>query len=766
MIRLITKTLPKQALNPSTKLPFQSIPFNLQSNSSILHNEPINNRYTQMIEKVHLTYSFSRHFASKAKKVATPEPENTEKSKAAAKSPDVRLKFHKVTDERSQQNSQSFFMKCMELLPESAIPELTQKIEVFKSKWLSGAAMHPSAADEHHFLSSCQKFFEKHQAEELMDYLVKMRPQDLRPNMLSGTVFGFDSQIDIKTKLDKFHTFSSNTSPESMYSSDETERLEVDNAFDHKEQTDADLLSKISKMSFTQPTKKGFTSELFPEDNPAEGIEGINDFSGLEGLQDAGEFGASNPIMNDLEEDGQGGESLMDYIPTRNLMTQSELDVSQAIDRASSDMLNQHKVGKRQNYIKRQLAGGLENIMLYKTQGKEEVVFLTQRGFEERKIKPTNYVYFYGLPYEIKDEAEMKKEITKSFSTDIGDIKSIKLFSFKNYLDITESQRKIKVHSNLEAVFDPMNAFSDKLGAQSMEYAEDEELEEQTIQEEAKANPIKEKKVKDSVRAKMDVTKKILSRIKAKANLRLDKSYALIELADEATKKRALSPDLRIFGMHIDGRMCMIDDADHKLTINVYNVHWGSTLKNFCTFVNKVFQDNNLLDLQLEIPANFEHKILTKFYVLLRFSSFANTIRAMEALEGATFEKRSLKVQHLYGSLKLYRNEYSEVIDMESSSTKTERVTETKVKEAHRISFISKEDDLFNEFADPLVKIEKDIQTYVAEEEPLEEETYRIRRIGDRREEKWYQSSDSVDEDEKHGTSEKYQGGLYTKSWK
>ena len=82
----------------------------------------------------------------------------------------------------------------------------------------------------------------------------------------------------------------------------------------------------------------------------------------------------------------------------------------------------------------------------------------------------------------------MKKEIIKSFGADVGEIKSIKLFSFKNYLDITENQRKIKVSSNLEAVFDPMNAFTDKLGAESMEYAEDEELEEQTIQEEAKAN--------------------------------------------------------------------------------------------------------------------------------------------------------------------------------------------------------------------------------------------------------------------------------------
>ena len=104
---------------------------------------------------------------------------------------------------------------------------------------------------------------------------------------------------------------------------------------------------------------------------------------------------------------------------------------------------------------------------------------------------------------------------------------------------------------------------------------------------------------------------------------------------------------------------------------------------------------------------------------------------------------------------------------MENSTSKTERVTETKIKEAHRISFISKEDEAYSELVDPLVKIEKDIQTYVSDSQELEEEdTYRIRRIQDRPEEKWYQSSDSMDEDEKYGTSNKHEGALYTKSYK
>jgi len=126
-------------------------------------------------------------------------------------------------------------MKSMELLPESAIPELIQRIEVFRAKFIASSGK-LNASDERNFLASCEKMFEKRKelsiwwlifdidnAIELMDYLVKIKPIDLRPTMLSNTIFGFDSEIDIKNKIDKFHTFSSTNSPSSLYSSDETE---------------------------------------------------------------------------------------------------------------------------------------------------------------------------------------------------------------------------------------------------------------------------------------------------------------------------------------------------------------------------------------------------------------------------------------------------------------------------------------------------------------------------------------------------------------
>jgi len=109
---------------------------------------------------------------------------------------------------------------------------------------------------------------------------------------------------------------------------------------------------------------------------------------------------------------------------------------------------------------------------------------------------------------------------------------------------------------------------------------------------------------------------------------------------------------------------------------------------------------------------------------------------------------------------------------MDSISTKNEKVHDTKLKEVHRISFISKDEDLFLDISDPLGKIEKEIQSYAVEsqefeQESMEDEVYRIRKIEEHPEEKWYQSttSDSDDEGEKYRT-EVVDGAFYTKGYK
>lgn len=66
-------------------------------------------------------------------------------------------------------------------------------------------------------------------------------------------------------------------------------------------------------------------------------------------------------------------------------------------------------------------------------------------------------------------------------------------------------------------------------------------------------------------------------------------------MSDVDVKKKALSPDVRIFGVHINGKMCMIDDADYKFTVSCHNVHWASSLKDLCAYINQIFQEKNLM---------------------------------------------------------------------------------------------------------------------------------------------------------------------------
>jgi len=174
MIRTITKTLHQQSFLFNSKLSSYSVPAALQSN--LLSSNSIGKCFHnhQTMTKASLINSYSRGFASKNLKMSIKETENPDETKDPLKkfgkgpflvnnfNPflDDSLKFVKVTHEKSEQNSQSFFMKCMELLPESAIPELIQKIEVFKTKFIAGSGR-LSATDEKTFLTSCQKLFDK-----------------------------------------------------------------------------------------------------------------------------------------------------------------------------------------------------------------------------------------------------------------------------------------------------------------------------------------------------------------------------------------------------------------------------------------------------------------------------------------------------------------------------------------------------------------------------------------------------------------------------
>jgi len=259
--------------------------------------------------------------------------------------------------------------------------------------------------------------------------------------------------------------------------------------------------------------------------------------------------------------------------------------------------------------------------------------------------------------------------------------KNIKFFSFKNFLDIKPVQNVIRSFDSLSEIFDPLSV----LPEQSPLFTKAPETTPviQSTEEQTRKMNAALKKIKK--------TDRILDNLKAKTSKKLDKSYALVEFHDHDTKAKALASDLRLFGLLINGHVCMLDDADHKLTLTCYNVHWGSPIKQFCNAVNGTFEQKNMTDLRVEIPRDFENKILTKFYIHVRFNSFFNTLRAMQALENTFYEKRQLKTHHLYGSLKVCKGKHFESLDADAPGKVQERVDGNKFREMLKIATIPDE---------------------------------------------------------------------------
>lgn len=106
---------------------------------------------------------------------------------------------------------------------------------------------------------------------------------------------------------------------------------------------------------------------------------------------------------------------------------------------------------------------------------------------------------------------------------------------------------------------------------------------------------------------------------------------------------------------------------------------------------------------------------------------------------------------------------------MDTTAQKHERVNETKLGMIHKISMISRQEEVSDELLDPLGKIEKAIQTYESadrEDDSVEErdDSYQVKRIQVREEERWYQSTESMEEDEDRYDHEvQHKGLLFSK---
>lgn len=86
---------------------------------------------------------------------------------------------------------------------------------------------------------------------------------------------------------------------------------------------------------------------------------------------------------------------------------------------------------------------------------------------------------------------------------------------------------------------------------------------------------------------KQRLTDSILSKIEFLKGKRLNKSYALIKFKYIEDKQKAMSQDLRLFGLRIGQHMSRMDDADYKTSIILQNIQWGCKLQHLMDFINE-----------------------------------------------------------------------------------------------------------------------------------------------------------------------------------
>jgi hypothetical protein len=326
-----------------------------------------------------------------------------------------------------------------------------------------------------------------------MDYLLNINIIDLNPKMLGSTIFDFDSQFEINEKIGKFNEFSKNQIPKSNFLQLEQKDEQYDKYMTPSaEKGTIKILDHAKKLDFNshEVPKKAEEAEQdeIQEDiklTPLDGQENIDkqvsefnlaesealDAEGVAIIDDKLE--GFSEIINDME-----GESNKDSDNIMNLLSNNSVNqVQKDGDKAGAG--GEKFRAKRKEEVRKKLAEEMSNIMLYKTQGKEEVIYLTQKGFETKEISKSNWVYLYGLPYHIEDEAALNDEIRTIFRRSIGEINKIKIFQYKDYLNVVETDRKVQVFDNLADVFDPENLIAAQTNTLTIGY---DDLHEKTPQ--------------------------------------------------------------------------------------------------------------------------------------------------------------------------------------------------------------------------------------------------------------------------------------------
>lgn len=274
------------------------------------------------------------------------------------------------------------------------------------------------------------------------------------------------------------------------------------------------------------------------------------------------------------------------------------------------------------------------NLDIMNYQEKDEIIMIRQ----DLKIKKTKWLYLMDLPFNFEYE-DMYEKIKINFEN-YGKINKIFLVKYANFIqkkNELEHLFKNEIDKKDFQNFSTMVNNVSKNNSNSLNLKLDD-------------------KIDEDLNIKFQKSYKNIFKLLGKENRKeesYEKSYAFIEFEEQEKKDKILNKSNRVLGIYFNNRSHKIDNADYKTNLKLYNIPYGTKLVELMNLINSNLSINNLKGFILD--KNEKNKILTGNSIVLEFSDFETSLKAIVILNNLSFKNRKIKVNHFSSNL-YYQN--------------------------------------------------------------------------------------------------------------
>lgn len=167
------------------------------------------------------------------------------------------------------------------------------------------------------------------------------------------------------------------------------------------------------------------------------------------------------------------GTNDIEYLDDLNEEKEEEIEgIDTILQRLSDNTLDMYRVFPSSTVVGNSLSTAAERL-----QQDNQLMIFEQVGFDANKTEETNFIYLLGLPYDLttKTNQTLKYEIAEALAS-IGEVKSVKMYSYKDFLNVVNSSKQIPIPKDVANYFDiPALGFADMAVTrrESMPWTED-----------------------------------------------------------------------------------------------------------------------------------------------------------------------------------------------------------------------------------------------------------------------------------------------------